>query len=162
MRAQCTVLHCRWCVAECGSEPRADAICGGMKSTQLCSPLSLGVGFIKWSNVLCLVGCDDTQIHITTRPLGEREGGREGGTVEGRAKTHVMQSTHQVIEDTSCNGIPHKLFSLTQLPTEKADRKQDEEERRRHGQVTLLTSMSGRYLSSKVAIAASDPEPMET
>ena len=93
---------------------------------------------------------------------GGREGGRKRGTVEGRAKTHVMQSTHQVIEDTSCNGVPHKLFSLTQLPTEKADRKQDEEERRRHGQVTLLTSMSGRYLSSKVAIAASDPEPMET
>lgn len=72
-RTQSTVWSCAYMQGG-RSEPTAD---GGMKIFLFCSPLSLRVGYIKWSNVLCLVSCDDAQVHITTRPLGG--GGREDG-----------------------------------------------------------------------------------
>lgn len=53
-----------------------------------CLPLSLLVGYIIWSNVLCLVSCDDADVDIAPRTLGggergdgEREGG--GGELKG-------------------------------------------------------------------------------
>lgn len=77
----------------------------------------------------------------------EGEGGRMG---EGNDELNVMQSTHQVIEDTSCNGIPHKLRSLTQLPTERADRSGEEEGRTSdtpHLHVGLVSILKGGHCS---------------
>ena len=73
------------------------------------SPISFLIGWVKRSDVLCLVSCDHTEVDIATRALrGRGEAGSQLGAPAG-------DLSYQVIEDPRSNGITNKLHGFLPL-----------------------------------------------